>query len=753
MLPLRPLFLAAFTGLLGATLTPASADPLSKTADVDFYRDTPSRSLKGLATRSDGRIVAGPVVSDLAGGPVKDILWSLAPAGSDRWLVGSGPEGKIHVLSVDVTARRFALEPRADLEDAHVFAVLALGGDRLLAGTGGQGGLTLIEGNRVVARLLLPVDSVLDLLAIDDATVLAATGNPGRIYRIDLALLSRAGLATEKLADADALAAKGATVWGEVRDRNLRRLSRRADGSILAGSAPRGNVYAFAAGGGNPTLLIENRDAEITDILSLPSGDTYATVVFSPGSAAGRITRPSPAPSAEKDASAPPIAVEPAATERFAGRSSLVWLPANGGFPETLASRAGVAFYRLQKRGPVLIIAAGEQGELVGYDLVERRSLTFAGSASTQLNALLPLDPDRLLALRNNSPGFTLVDFSAQERRELETRRIDLGTASTLGALRFDRVRGLAERDLGVSLRTSFGSDDLEGWSAWEPAAERDAAWRTATPLRGRYARVRISVPASLPADFALDRASLHHLPQNRRPVLSDFRFFSPNLALVPGAQPPPQVSTTLGQILNQPKDNPDEKRRAPLLNSPIVPAPGMQLVYWSISDSESDAFTATFSLRREGDNAWTDVAVDTTLPYAQFDTSALPDGLYFTRLVVRETSPRPAAERLSVTFETDDLRVDRSPPAVIEAKATVAGDTLVVTIHGRDALSLLEGAEFRFNSGLERTVEQPADGIRDGREEHFVLEIPRAEVAGASSVEVSLYDAVLNRASVRLTW
>lgn len=136
MLPLRPLFLAALTGLLGATLPPALADPLSKTADVDFYRDTPSRSLKGLATRSDGRIVAGPVVSDLAGGPVKDILWTLAPAGSDRWLVGSGPEGKIHVLSVDVTARRFALEPKVDLEDTHVFAVLALGGDRLLAGTG-----------------------------------------------------------------------------------------------------------------------------------------------------------------------------------------------------------------------------------------------------------------------------------------------------------------------------------------------------------------------------------------------------------------------------------------------------------------------------------------------------------------------------------------------------------------------------------------------------------------------------------------
>jgi hypothetical protein len=89
----------------------------------------------------------------------------------------------------------------------------------------------------------------------------------------------------------------------------------------------------------------------------------------------------------------------------------------------------------------------------------------------------------------------------------------------------------------------------------------------------------------------------------------------------------------------------------------------------------------------------------------------------------------------------------------VIEGTATVVGDALVVTIHGRDALSLLEGAEFRFNNGLERTIEQPVDGILDGQEERFVLEIPRAEIAGASSVEISLYDAALNRTSIRLAW
>ena len=35
----------------------AGADPLSKKADIDFYRDVLSRDLHGMASRSDGRLV------------------------------------------------------------------------------------------------------------------------------------------------------------------------------------------------------------------------------------------------------------------------------------------------------------------------------------------------------------------------------------------------------------------------------------------------------------------------------------------------------------------------------------------------------------------------------------------------------------------------------------------------------------------------------------------------------------------------
>ena len=73
------------------------------------------------------------------------------------------------------------------------------------------------------------------------------------------------------------------------------------------------------------------------------------------------------------------------------------------------------------------------------------------------------------------------------------------------------------------------------------------------------------------------------------------------------------------------------------------------------------------------------------------------------------------------------------------------------MTVRGRDALSLLDSAEFTFNNGYHETVEQPADGILDGREETFVLEIPVDRAAGATSVEVTLYDAAGNGATRRL--
>src|SRR5262249_9030979 len=159
-----------------------------------------------------------------------------------------------------------------------------------------------------------------------------------------------------------------------------------------------------------------------------------------------------------------------------------------------------------------------------------RNSLTFAGSVASQLNGLAPIagSPDRYLLLKNNAPGFALLDFSGTGDRSAETRRLDLGVPATLGAVRFNRLRAVDAGQLNLSLEPTAGGDAIEGWSQWTPRKANDGGGQ-ADSLRGRYVSLRVQIPATVKGDFELDKASLFHLPQDRRPVLVDFRVVSPN--------------------------------------------------------------------------------------------------------------------------------------------------------------------------------------------------------------------------------
>lgn len=744
----------------------AFADPLSKKFDVDFFRDVPSRNLKGLATRSDGRLVSGPTLAEITAAAPADLLWCLEPtADPTKYLLGTGPDGKIVEITFNPANATYGARDLVKLEDPQVFAAKRLPDGATVAGTSPKGALYLIRDGKPVARVVLPVDSIFDLLAIDDHTVLAATGNPGRIYRIDVKKFATVGLIADKITDTKILADRGITLFGEIRDRNVRRIAAFADGRIVAGSAPKGNVYVFPASGGAPVILQENHDAEVTDLLPEPNGDLYATVVFSSSTGESRITpsggsRSGGATKAQPASDAPPPPVQ---TDRFSGRSNLVWFPANG-FPETLTSRNATAFYRIARFGDTLLLAGGDNGELLGFDLKAKLSVTFAGSASAQINGLVPIagSPGKFLALRNNLPGLAVIDFAANGPREAETRRIDLGGLAQLGAVRFSRLRDLPANALKIDARVSNGTDDVEGWGPWTPLKlDADDGWR-GDNLRGRSVKLRLDIapPAattgaqvSSPSNgLEIGRGSIFALPQDRRPQLQDFRVLSPGFGLIAVVDQPASPVVSLNQLL-QDSSHEDDKRKNTFLNSQVVPQSGAQVVLWTVTDPDGDNFTCTFSIRRDGDEKWTDIATDTHDSYAQFDTSHLPDGTYFTRLVATETAPRPPKDRLTQTFETDDLIVDHTPPDILDATAKRVGDRVVVSVHGRDALSLLDGIDVNFNNGVHESVEQPVDGVRDGREETFEFDTPLARVSNANSVEVTLYDQAGNGRTQRLSW
>jgi hypothetical protein len=776
-MPTQRIILLAPLALILAAGT-LCADPLSKKAEVDFYSDVLSRDLHGMATRSDGRLVAGPVMSDLKGQAPCELLWCLEPAPGGKWLVGGGPGGRIVEISADEGTGTYSSRDVISIGDSQVYALKSLPDGSILAGTSPAGGLYLIRDGKIAARASLPAASIFDIiLTADSKAALVATGDPGRIYRVDLAKFAGAGVSSDPVGDAKALSAKGIDLFGEVSDTNLRRLARLSDGRIVAGSAPKGNIYLFAPEGGPPFIAQENRDAEVTDLLPDEKGGYFAAIVFSGGEihpvqtaiqvvappepiltvvggAPGPTPNPTPTPAPgdsgqrARENTAEIIGAQPQ-VERFGGRSTLQWFSTDG-FPETLASRLGVAFYRIGRMGDTLVISGGEQGEMSGYDLTQQLSLTFAGSASSQVNALEPVPgaPGRFFAIRNNAPGFAFLDFNASLPRSAQTKRIDLGAPARLGALRFNRVRDLGPGQLSISIRTTNASSDLDGWSPWTAMADADG-WRAQVPV-GRYAQVKLTLSADSKPTLELDKASIYYLGQNHRPELEDFRMLSPNFAIVVPPESPTPVVTTVGQLM-QGVERDGDRKRSGFLGSQVVASPGTRVAFWTVIDPDGGNLVYTFSIRRDGDPNWTDLAIDSTDSYVQFDTLHLQEGTWFTRLVAKQAAPRPEAERLSVTFETDDMVVDHTPPVIEEASVRREAGKVFVTIRGKDALSLLDSAEFDFNNGVQETVEQPADGILDGMEETFVLEIPSDRISGATSVEVTLYDAAGNGATRRL--
>ena len=302
---------------------------------------------------------------------------------------------------------------------------------------------------------------------------------------------------------------------------------------------------------------------------------------------------------------------------------------------------------------------------------------------------------------------------------------------------------------------TNFGNDEIEGWSPWTKLTLRDGGFST-EGLRGRYVRYRLTLPGKI-TDFQVDKAVQYHRPQNRRPSLSDFRVFPPNQGIVPASEPAPNVVATLGQLLfPSQRDNKDEpspgQRRGAFLTSQVIPQTGVQVVYWSVNDPDGDTLAYTFAIRPDSAKGeWTDLAIETSESFVQFETGGLPEGLYLTRLTVAEQAPRPAAQRISYTFETDNLLVDRTPPVITDTQVTRADGRLYVSVTGRDALTLLEGAEFVLNNGVREAVMHPVDGLLDGREESFRAEFPEARAAGATSVEIILYDETGNASSTRV--
>ena len=179
--------------------------------------------------------------------------------------------GKLQGVSVDALGR-MQLAPRADrlasLGEPFLLSA-AVAPDGWIVGTGNAGKLLKIDKNGAVTELFTAPEPEIFALWVDpDGTIFAGTSPRGKVYRIP-----PPGKPAKKGAKA---AATQGEVYFDPGETYIWSLARAADGALLVGTGTQGKLFRVPAtgkGAGKGEVLYDSDDTHIRSLKVLPGGD------------------------------------------------------------------------------------------------------------------------------------------------------------------------------------------------------------------------------------------------------------------------------------------------------------------------------------------------------------------------------------------------------------------------------------------------------------------------------------------------
>jgi hypothetical protein len=344
--------------------------------------------------------------------------------------------------------------------------------------------------------------------------------------------------------------------------------------------------------------------------------------------------------------------------------------------------RAKALIYALAWQGDRLLVGTGPEGQLYEVRNLGQESAPIARLDNGQVLAMLEESPGQLI-LGTGDPGAVVRLLPGYvERGTLTSDVHDTKLISRFGALSWR-----AERPEGTSVtlqaRTGNVAEPDETWSAWSSEQADPQSARALVPP-GRFVQYRATLATRNPAVS----------PELRSVALS---YQTANL--------PPEINKI---------DVPD-----------IAAADGVTrqtrlTLRWDVTDPNGDDLNYTLHIRKEG---WTEWVPLGTSPLTEtnfnWDTTAVPAGLYRVRVTASDRPSNNPDDSLSRERTSDPFLVDHESPGVTIAPR---GRGAVVSL--RDNLTRLVKAAYALDSG-EWVPVFPDDGLFDTPGETITIRLP----------------------------
>lgn len=778
--PAPKLLPVAFASLLAAIL----ALPLALQIQAEHTRHWRQASFeefsrgtaKGVALRSDGRLELAPRFAPFADADCA-YLWALHLDSRGNLFAAGGSNAK--VLRVDSAGKATKVFESDELA-AQAIAIDAR--DNLYVGTSPDGKVYKVTPSGQKNAFFEPKTKYIWDLLVDASGVLyVATGDKGQIFAV--------------LPDGTS------EIFYSGDETHIRALALDSKGNLIAGTEPNGLILRIPTGSfplsrqataakeqksnaRKAFVLYETSKKEITALVSDSAGSIYAAAIGEKqktGTTPSITFQPSPITTTTTAGGVtvttlPPIQ-QPTIFSPFPPVvSSAVFHLASDGAPEEVWSSRDSLVYALglSSRGK-LLLGTGNDGSIV-----EIKSpgifANLAKPSSAQVTSFAQ-SPSGKIYLSTANPGkvFTLGPDSEAEG-SFESQTFDARMFSEWGRLEWfgdgtERSATLktpapSKNDAArvtFYARSGNTSDPGKDWSPWAGPYTSSGAKVECPSARFIQWKVQLKTRSS----DGINWVSIAYLPKNVAPIIDAIVLQNPGVRIqIPASNPSPSAPSVqvkmpaqtipLGGITVTSAATPGD-RSTPKFEPPPqgTHQKSFQSVVWSAHDDNEDELTYSLYYRGEGERDWKLLKDKIEQKYFSWDTSSLPDGAYYLKIVASDAPSNPRSEALKAERESERFEIDNTPPVIdaFSVKPAAARDDSTTRIHfeARDSSNTIARAEYSLDGG-EWMLIPPVGRLSDAPHESYDLALPGLS-PGEHTVAVRVFDRFENAASSKTTF
>jgi sugar lactone lactonase YvrE len=729
----------------------AAAVSLHASSPKFFQAATQAEFLRGdvenLSIDTRGQLMLGPA-AQLVYETAAPFLWSVVAGADGSLFVGTGNEGR--VFRVDPQGKGSPFFDAAELE-AHA---LAAGPDgSLYVGSSPDGKIYRIDRSGTATTFFEPGEKYIWALAVDPkGNLYAATGEKGAIYRI-------------------APDGKGARFY-QAKATHATSLAFDRAGNLLVGTESPGRVLRVDADG-KAFVLLDSPFQEIRALRFDHQGMLYVAAV---SGRTGGIPAPRPddrgSDRPTSDASGGPvpsvsaeitaIAIADMSTggtttpptpreDRRAPRGAVYRIAPDGLWDQLWESRDDAPYDLAFDSEHRLIVGTGSNGKIYRLEGDPLQPTLLAAAGAQQVTAFFR-DAKGVLYFATANPGklFRLsTERSARGTYESEPR--DAGTVATWGAISW---RGAVPNGSAVEVQTRSGNTETpdDTWSAWSaPYTAADGS--PITSPKARYLQWRITLSGKAVSPI-LTSVTAAYLQRNLRPQVESITVHQPGIVFQkPFSTGDPELAgfenqTTPERSLANAAMNAQQGTSGSVALGRRTYQKGLQTLIWRAHDENDDDLSFEVRYRREGETAWRALRRDLTDPILVWDTTTVPNGTYFVKIVASD-APSNAAP-LALAGEMDSVAFDIDNTSPIISSPTTRGDVgrTIVAFDVNDDHSPIQRVEFSADGLLWRPA-FPVDGMADSRSERYEIAVDGGLPVRGLSVRVT--DAMNNVATVQV--